>query len=107
MKKLTLILSYLVFGAVYNAQGQIPGVDQRQQIQRDRIRQGVTTGELTRREAANAVHHQGHIRRAERRAESDGIVTGRERARLHHMQNRAGRDLRRNKHDVQARRRAD
>jgi len=107
MKKLTIILSYIVFGAVYSVQGQTPGTDQRQQIQHDRIRQGVATGELTRRETANAVHHQGHIRRVERRAKSDGVVTGRERARLHHMQNRASRDLRRNKHDVQARRRAD
>lgn len=107
MKKLTLILTCIVFGAVYSAKGQTPGVDQRQQIQHNRIRQGVTTGELTRRETAKAVRHQGHIRRNERRAKSDGIVTRRERARLHHMQTRASRDLRSNKHDVQARGRAN
>jgi uncharacterized membrane protein YebE (DUF533 family) len=42
----------------------------------------------------------------ERRAKADGTVTCRERARIHHEQNRASRSLHRNKHDAQARPRA-
>lgn len=104
MKKITAILSCIAFGLMITAKAQTPGVDQRQANQRERIHQGVTSGELTQKETANAAHHQGHIRRAERRTKADGIVTRRERAHLHHMQNRASRDLRRNKHDAQARR---
>jgi len=85
-----------------NAQST-PRVDQREHNQHARIRQGVASGELTRREAAHAVHDQRHIRRAERRVKADGHVTRRERARLHHQQNHASRELRRNKHDVQSR----
>ncbi|MDH4089585.1 MAG: hypothetical protein OEV74_19290 [Cyclobacteriaceae bacterium] len=106
MKKITAILSCFALGLVITVKAQTQGVDQRRANQRERIHQGVLSGELTRRETANAAHHQGHIRRAERRSKADGIVTRRERAHLHHMQNRASRDLRRNKHDAQARRNA-
>ncbi len=103
MKKGIVLLTFIVFGITILASAQTPGVDQRQQNQRHRIHEGVASGELTRRETANAIHHQGHIRRAERRAKSDGVVTGRERARLHHKQNKASRHLARNKHDGQER----
>jgi len=106
MKKITIILSGIAFGLVLTAHAQTPSVNERQVIQHERIQQGAASGQLTRQETANAVHQQGHIRRAECRAKSDGKVTGRERMHLRHMQNRASRDLRRNKHDVQARRKA-
>jgi len=80
-----------------------PRVDQRQHHQHARVRHGVASGELTRREAANAIHDQRHIRRAERRVKADGHLTRRERARLHRQQNQASRELRRNKHDAQTR----
>lgn len=103
MKKVIALLFSIFLGLAIHANAQTPGVDQRQHNQRERIQQGVVSGELTRRETANAVHDQRHIRRAERRAEADGVVTGRERARLHHKQNKASRDLTRNKHDIQSR----
>jgi len=104
MKKIVVLLSCIAFGMVLSVNAQTtPGVDQRQENQRERIQQGVASGELTRRETANAVHDQRHIRRAERRAKSDGVVTGRESARLHHKENKASRQLRRNKHDAQDR----
>ena len=106
MKKITIILTGIAFSFVVSAQAQTPLVDQRQSNQRERIHQGAVSGELTRQETASAIHQQGHINRAERRAKADGTVTRRERVHLRHMQNRASRDLRRNKHDVQARRRA-
>ncbi|MBA4054629.1 MAG: hypothetical protein C0490_07955 [Marivirga sp.] len=93
----------MFFGIVIHVNAQISSVDQREQNQRQRIHQGVASGELTRRETANAVHDQRHIRRAERRVKADGVVTGRERARLHHKQNNASRELSRNKHDAQNR----
>jgi hypothetical protein len=109
MKNLFLIITLLVTG-ILGAQAQdyqTPGVNERQENQRDRIQQGVVSGELTRAEAAEARQDQRHIRRAEHRAKSDGVVTKRERARLHHKQNQASRELHRNKHDRQDRPRAN
>lgn len=104
MRKLVALLIPIAFMAVMQANAQsTPRVDQRQHHQHARIRYGVASGELTRREAAHAVHDQRHIRRAERRIKADGHVTRRERARLHHQQNQASRELRRNKHDAQTR----
>jgi hypothetical protein len=101
MKKLVALLIPIAFMIVMQVNAQsTPSVDQRQHHQHARIRHGLASGELTRREAAHAAHDQRHIRRAERRVKADGHVTRRERARLHHKQNRASRELRRNKHDA-------
>lgn len=103
MKKVVSLLFTIFFGIVLHVNAQTPAVDERQQNQRNRIHHGVATGELTRVETVNAVHDQQQIRRTERRMTSDGVVTGRERARLHHKQNKASRELSRNKHDGQSR----
>ena len=104
MRKLVALLIPIALTVVMQVNAQsTPRVDQRQHNQHARIRHGVASGELTRREAANAIHDQRHLRRAERRVKADGHVTRRERARLHRQQNQASRELRRNKHDVQTR----
>ena len=104
MKKIMLLTALLVIvvAGMVHAQNT-PLVDQRQQVQRSRIREGIATGEVTRPEAARLRAEQRHIRRAERRAKADGTVTPKERARLHQKQNRASRDIRRQKHDGQQR----
>lgn len=104
MRKLVAFLIPIALMAVLEVNAQsTPRVNERQHNQHARIRHGIASGELTRREAANAIHDQRHIRRAERRVKADGHVTRRERARLHRQQNQASRELRRNKHDVQSR----
>ena len=80
-----------------------PVIDQREQRQEERIDQGVASGELTRREARRLEAQQTHIDRMENRAKADGVVTGRERARIHQTQDRASARIARNKHDRQAR----
>jgi len=80
-----------------------PGVNARQQNQRARIQQGVRSGELTRRETRKAVATQRDVRQLERAYKSDGKLTARERADLHHEQNQASRQIYRQKHDAQAR----
>lgn len=80
-----------------------PRVNARQHNQRDRIQQGVRSGELTRREARNAAEDQRDIRQLERAYKSDGKLTGAERADLHHEQNQASREIYREKHDAQDR----
>jgi len=104
MRKLVALLIPIALTVVMQVNAQTtPRVDQRQHHQHARVRHGVASGELTRREAANAIHDQRHIRRAERRVKADGHLTRRERARLHRQQNQASRELRRNKHDAQTR----
>lgn len=78
-----------------------PGIDQRQANQERRIDQGIASGELTARETKRLEKEQGVIHRAEDKAKADGVVTAKERRRLHTMQDRASRDIRRQKHDRQ------
>ena len=103
MKESVAIVSFFMLLSFFVKAQQTPRVDQRQQNQKERVQQGVASGELTRNETAHAVQDQRHIRKAERRAKADGTVTGRERARLHRKQNKASRELRRNKNDQQDR----
>lgn len=81
-----------------------PRLDQRQQNQAARIRAGIASGELTRAETRRLVRGQQHVRRLERRAEADGDVTLRERARLEHAADVQSRRIYRQKHDAQRRR---
>lgn len=80
-----------------------PGIDARQARQEQRIDQGVASGQLTKRETRRLDREQGAINRVENKAKADGIVTAQERKRLHHMQNHAGKDISRQKHDAQKR----
>ncbi len=79
-------------------------VDERQDNQKDRIHQGVKSGELTKHEAQKLREQQKHVRKAERRAEADGTVSGKEAQRLGRMQNRASQQIYRQKHDRKKRR---
>jgi Skp family chaperone for outer membrane proteins len=80
-----------------------PRVNARQHNQRDRIQQGVRSGELTRRETRNVAEDQRDIRQLERAYKSDGQLTGAERVDLRHEQNQASREIYREKHDGQDR----
>ena len=102
---LTLVGVLAVVNASYadTRRTRDPGVNARQHNQRDRIQQGVGSGELTRRETGRLVEEQRDIRQLERAYKSDGKLTKRERADLHHEQNQASRDIYRQKHDKQDR----
>lgn len=78
-------------------------VDQRQQNQRARIVEGVASGELTKPEARRMVHGQQHVKRMERRAEADGVVTAKESARLEVAQDVQSERIKTQKHDAQDR----
>jgi hypothetical protein len=78
-----------------------PGVDARQQRQAARIEQGAASGALTHREQRRLNREQHAVQHAENKAKADGVVTTGERAKLHHMQNQASRDIRHQKHDRQ------
>jgi hypothetical protein len=80
-----------------------PGVNARQHQQRDRVQQGVRSGELTRRETRGLAREQQDIRQLERAYKSDGTLSGAERRDLHQEQNQASRDIYQQKHDAQDR----
>jgi hypothetical protein len=80
-----------------------PRLDHREANQANRIYNGVANGELTRPEARRLGAGQVHLRRAEARAKSDGVVTQRERVHLQHEANQQSRRIYRQKHDAQDR----
>jgi len=110
MKKSSAVVLTLagVFAAVSASQADAhhtrdPGVNQRQHNQRERIQQGVKSGELTRRETGRLAEEQRDIRQLERGYKSDGTLTDAERRDLQHEQDQASRDIYRQKHDEQER----
>ena len=80
-----------------------PALDKREDNQKDRIEQGVKSGELTRPETRRLARSEHRLERNEARAKSDGVMTGRERARLHNEAGRNSARIYRQKHDRQRR----
>jgi hypothetical protein len=79
-------------------------VNRREYYQRDRIRDGIHSGELTRGEANRLFNQQRRIEAYERRSRwDDGRLDWRERRRLDQMLDRSNRDIYREKHDRQDR----
>lgn len=94
------IFSTAVFAQARNMSGQTtPSIDRRERRQSRRIRQGVRSGSLTRREARHLAAQEARIHRHERRAKRDGTVTARERASIQRQENRANRNIYRRKHN--------
>jgi hypothetical protein len=103
---LTLASVFVVVSASYAdapRRTRDPGVHARQHNQRDRIQQGVGSGELTRRETGKLAREQRDVRQLEREYKSDGTLTGAERRDLHQEQNQASHHIYAQKHDAQDR----
>jgi hypothetical protein len=80
------------------------GVNQRQRTQQGRIYNGVNSGELTRREAYRLEKQQYRVNRTEQRFRNSGDrLSLRERLILDQRQDRANRNIYRQKHDRQDR----
>lgn len=91
-------------GTANAAQRHPRSVNSRERRQERRIRGGVRSGELTRREAARLQRQQAQLRAREARARrSGGRFTARERARIRRGENRTSRRIYRQKHDRQDR----
>lgn len=101
MKTTVLALTALVFGALFNpADAQ---VKKQARNQHQRIKQGVKSGELTKRETVNLAKDQREIRQDVRAAKADGKVTGAERKEIRQDQRQASRKIYRKKHNVRDR----
>lgn len=98
------------FGALFSAAAfahagvRDGGIERRDAINNERIEQGIRSGRITPHEAARLRRQQASIERLEAYARRDGVVTGRERARIEIAQNELGRNIRRETYDRQARR---
>jgi hypothetical protein len=102
MKKPFLLVTLALITAAPAFAGT-PRMDAREHQQRARIHNGVASGELTRPETRRLAAGQVHLNRVEARAKSDGVVTNRERAWMHHEANQQSRRIYRQKHDAQDR----
>ncbi|SFN71411.1 hypothetical protein SAMN05660284_02110 [Formivibrio citricus] len=98
-----LIASVLgvLFSATAFANDPATTETQRNINQQQRIEQGLKSGQLTPREAARLEGEQARIERTEAKAMKDGTVTPEEQRRINAMQNKASRDIYREKHDAQ------
>lgn len=105
----SLALSAASIGALAQAaapaagSASTPGIDQRQANQEKRIDQGIASGQLNKRETRRLERQQNAINKAEDKAKADGVVTAKERSRLHQAQDHASRNIARQKHDRQRR----
>jgi uncharacterized protein YdeI (BOF family) len=98
--------SQRIYQQKHDAQDRNPNnsINERQQNQRERIRDGVQSGELTGVEAARLRRQDAQIRLNEARArQSGGEFTPQERARIQRQLNRESRRIYRQKHDAQDR----
>ena len=71
------------------------GINERQQNQRERIKDGVTEGDLNKNELKRLAKDQAQIRQLERKARADGEVTLRERGRIQRELNQSSRHIHR------------
>lgn len=76
-------------------------IDEREARQREAIRRGAESGELTPREAERLRREQARIERHEQMARADGRFTPRERARIQRELDQAQRHIRHESHDRQ------
>ncbi|MEM1319098.1 MAG: hypothetical protein AAGG75_02515 [Bacteroidota bacterium] len=95
MKLKALILGLFVIGFAMSSQAQTatPKATKRQVNQQKRIKQGVRSGELTKKETVQLQAQQKHIQKTKKRAKADGKVTPKERAKIQHKQNRASKNI--------------
>jgi hypothetical protein len=78
-------------------------INARQYDQRERIIQGVRSGELTREEAQTLRAEQRAIQREEHYYRADGVLTPRERRELQRELNEASQNIYEEKHDAEVR----
>jgi hypothetical protein len=82
------------------AANKTPGINERQMNQQKRIRQGVKSGQLTKKETRKLEKGEAKIQSDKLAAKSDGKVTKTERKKLHHELNRESKAIHNKKHNA-------
>ena len=96
--KATVLTAAIVLGAIFNS-ADAQAIKQHGKNQHHRIKQGVKSGELTRRETRNLAKDQREIRGEVKDAKSDGNVTRHERKEIRKDQKQESRKIYRKKHN--------
>ncbi|HVX37138.1 MAG TPA: hypothetical protein VHC71_13070 [Hyphomicrobium sp.] len=99
MKRILFAFGALGLMATAAAADSTHRIDRREDRQIHRITNGAEHGSLNRHETRRLLHNQARIRRMERHAMADGVVTRHERRRIREAQNRQDRAIRDKKHD--------
>jgi hypothetical protein len=86
-----------------NAQDRTPYLNRRQANQQRRIRQGIKSGQLTRREASRLEAREGRLEARKLEDKAKGPLTRKERAQLNRVANRDSRAIYRLKHNGKVR----
>ena len=83
----------------------LPGqvAKERQENQKARTKEGVASGELTKREARGLAKDQKQINREKQAAKADGVVTKGEKAKITHDQTKESKKIAREKHNKRER----
>jgi hypothetical protein len=98
------ILPVSGFAAAKDAvRSKTAAINEREHNQQERIRQGIKSGALTRREAVRLEEQEARIRVNEKFAKSDGKISPAERARLEKELNKTSENIYQQKHDHQDR----
>jgi hypothetical protein len=103
VKRITVLaaaIAALTSGVAF-AQTRAEVDTQRNVNQQERIEQGLKSGELNTREASQLERQQAHVERLESRSLRDGKIGAGEQARITAAENRASRNIYRQKHDAQ------
>jgi len=98
---LTAFAAGLAIFLMLGNQSSAATINQREWRQQARIWHGFRSGDLTPREFRQLERQQGLIRRSEARARRDCNFSARERFRIQRLQNRASRNIFRQRHDRQ------
>ncbi len=101
--KIVLAIAFIANIAISSAQTATPAIRKTAKEERTRIKQGVESGELTKRETRRLAAEQAAIHQEVKAAKADGVVTREERKDIKQDQRQASRRIYKNKHDKQVR----
>ena len=103
--KSIFVAGLLIVGIQISASAQTltPGITDKQVEQELKIKQGLVSGELTRREAKVLKREQNQVKLMKKVAKADGKVTRKERKAIRRKQKSADKHIYRQKHDGQSR----
>lgn len=105
MNRITLAVSVLTLVSQFVISSTLAGdrVNARQHRQRERIAEGVKSGELSQEETKKLRREERRIRKAEHRMRKDGELDAGEKAKLEKMQDKASKDIYELKHNEEKR----
>lgn len=103
IRKKLLTATAFILGVVFSngvyADAKSPNINYKQKNQKQRIVQGVKSGELTFRETARLTKQQVNIQRKKKQFKSDGTFTKKERLKIRKRQYKASKNIYRKKHN--------